>query len=250
MKQFVLTPAMGKRLIAKAVAIHPAVVKAMKTGTVVIVAGTTNGYVADELLSAAGQGANFTPKGFRRGLVVPPGFDKRSIEASFSGDVVLVDGKWREGKQIFDVSEDLSAGDVVIKGANAVNIRRKQAGVLVADRWAGTIGAAIPLVAGRKVKLIVPVGLEKRVCEDIAELAEQLNAPGTGGPGMLAMPGEVITELQAVEMLTAASARLIAGGGVYGAEGAVRLGITGQGGHVAAAAKLLESLADEPPCEA
>jgi len=54
MKQFVLTSSMGKRLIAKAVAIHPSVVKAMKKGTVVVVAGTTNGYVADELLTAAG----------------------------------------------------------------------------------------------------------------------------------------------------------------------------------------------------
>lgn len=250
MKQFLLTPSMGKRLIAKAVAIHPAVTKAMKTGTVVVVAGTTNGYIAEELLSAGGQNANFTRKGFRRGLVVPPGFDKRTIAASFTGDVVLVDGKWQEGKNIFDVTEDLSAGDVVIKGANAVNIRRRQAGVLVADRWAGTIGAAVPLVAGRKVKLIVPVGLEKRICEDIAELSEQLNAPGTGGPGMLAMPGEVITELQAIEMLTAAGARLIGGGGVYGAEGAVWLGVTGQTGHVDAATKLLESLAGEPPCEA
>ena len=46
MKQFVITPAAGKRLIGKAIAKHAAVAAAIKKGTVVIVAGTTNGYVA------------------------------------------------------------------------------------------------------------------------------------------------------------------------------------------------------------
>ena len=46
MKQFVITPAAGKRLIGKAIARHDAVTKALKKNTVVIVAGTTNGYVA------------------------------------------------------------------------------------------------------------------------------------------------------------------------------------------------------------
>jgi len=248
MKQFILTPSAGKRLIGKAITAHPAVTAALKKGTVVIVAGTTNGYVAQEVLASVGQGQNFSPAGFRRGMVTPPGFDPRSIEASFDGDVVLVDGAWQEGKQLFEVTDSLKGGDVVIKGANAVNIRRGQAGVLVADWQSGTIGATIPLVAGRKVKLLVPVGLEKRVCCDIAELAGQLNAPGTGGPGMLPMPGEVVTELQALGTLTGASAQLIAGGGVYGAEGAIRLGITGQPAHADQAIALLESLADEPPC--
>jgi len=248
MKQFVLTPSAGKRLIGKAVAAHPAIAAALKKGTVVIVAGTTNGYVAQEILASVGQAEDFSAKGFRRGMVTPAGFDPRSIEASFDGDVVLLDGAWQAGKQLFEVTESLTTGDVVIKGANAVNIRRRQAGVLVADRHSGTIGATIPLVAGRKVKLVIPVGLEKRVCSDIAELVEQLNAPGTGGPGMLPMPGEVITEIEALGMLTGAGAQLIGGGGVYGAEGAVRLGITGQPAHVDEAISLLESLADEPPC--
>ncbi len=50
MKQFLLTPQSGKRLIAKTIANHPAIRKALKNGTVVIVAGTTNGYVAEEIL--------------------------------------------------------------------------------------------------------------------------------------------------------------------------------------------------------
>ncbi len=44
MKQFLITPAAGKRLIGKALATHSSISDALKNGTVVIVAGTTNGY--------------------------------------------------------------------------------------------------------------------------------------------------------------------------------------------------------------
>lgn len=54
MKQFVVTPSAGKRLIAKALTMHPAVLEALKNGTVVVVAGTTNGYVAEEILKSLG----------------------------------------------------------------------------------------------------------------------------------------------------------------------------------------------------
>jgi len=46
MKQFVITPAAGKSLIGKGMAMHPEIIKVLKTGTLVIIAGTTNGYVA------------------------------------------------------------------------------------------------------------------------------------------------------------------------------------------------------------
>ena len=49
-----MTPAAGKRLIAMALARHPQVVRAMERGTLLIVAGTTDGYVAEEALRALG----------------------------------------------------------------------------------------------------------------------------------------------------------------------------------------------------
>ena len=59
MKQILLTVAMGKRLLGKAVAAHPAVVDALRQGTVVIVAGTTNSYVAEEILESIGRKDKF-----------------------------------------------------------------------------------------------------------------------------------------------------------------------------------------------
>ncbi|MGI5838914.1 MAG: hypothetical protein ACOX8W_04560 [bacterium] len=47
---FVLTPAEGKRIIAKAAAKLPEIETAMAEGRILFAAGTTNIYVAEELL--------------------------------------------------------------------------------------------------------------------------------------------------------------------------------------------------------
>jgi len=250
MKQFVLTPAMGKRLIGKAMARHPAVESALAGGTLVIVAGSTNGYVAEEVLQAAGQAEAFARRGFRRGTVTPPDFDPTSVKAPFPGDVVLVAGTWQKGKQIFDVADGLGAGDVILKGANALDPVARRAAVLIGHPQLGTSGPAIAAAVGRRVRLIVPVGLEKRVFEPIADLAAAANDAGAEGPGMLPLPGEVFTELDAIALLTGAEGRLLAGGGVYGAEGAVWVGVSGEPERIDAARQLIEAVAAEPPCEA
>jgi len=248
MKQFILTPSMGKRLIGKGMAAHPAVRAVMKKGTLVIIAGTTNGYVAEEILAAAGC-EGFSRKGFRRGLVVPPDFNAAGVAAKLEGDVILTGGRWRRGKEISDVAADLKAGDVILKGANAVNLCQRHAAVYIGHPTGGTIGAALPAVIGQRARLIVPVGLEKRVPCNITDLVNALNAPGVEGPRMMQLPGEVFTELEAIELLTGASARLLAAGGVYGAEGCVWIGAEGDAEQLRAASTLIQSVAGEPRCE-
>jgi hypothetical protein len=248
LKQFVVTSSMGKRLIGRGMAARPVIRDVLKKGTLVIVAGTTNGYVAEEVLAAAGQAEGFTRKGFRRGVTVPPG--SKAPQAEFPGDVVLVDGVWQKGKEIYDVADDLKAGDVVLKGANALSADLSRAAVLIGHPQAGTIGAALPAIFGRRVRLIIPVGLEKRICDDLDEIAAEINAPQAEGPRLLPMPGEPFTELDAIELLSGADAFLVAAGGICGAEGAVWVAVRGSEEHLDAAEKLIASLADEPPCEA
>ena len=92
---------------------------------------------------------------------------------------------------------------------------------------AGTIGLALPAVVGRRVKLIIPVGVEKRVNGDLDALAEKLNEPGAGGYRLMPVVGEVFTEIDALHALTGAEVDLIAAGGVCGAEGSVWLAVSG-----------------------
>jgi len=251
LKQFVVTPSAGKRLIAKALASHAAVSDALKNGTVVIVAGTTNGYVAEEMLKSFGISAGFSRKRFFRGITLPPGSDvtsegRLSDESAFPGDVVITKGEWRKGKTIVDVIDELKEGDVILKGANAMDLQGKQAAVLIGHPKAGTIAVALQAVLGRRVRLIIPVGLEKRVSSDLFCLSEKVNLPGAGGYRLFPVPGQVFTEIEAVHLLTGATAELIAAGGVCGAEGSCWLAVSGTKEQEEAAERLLASVASEP----
>jgi len=250
MKQFIVTSSAGKRLIAKALASNQTVLNAAKDGTLVIIAGTTNGYVAEEVLKTL-EIEGFSRKHFFRGVTLPPNKavtpeGRLADETKFSGDVVITKGVWRKGKTINDVVDDLVEGDVILKGANAIDLERKQAAVLIGHPKAGTIAVALQAVVGRRVRLIIPVGLEKRVNGNLFELAEKLNVPGASGYRLLPIPGQVFTEIQAVNQLTGATAELIAAGGVCGAEGCCMLAVVGTEEQENAAEKLFAQVLSEP----
>jgi hypothetical protein len=251
MKQFLITPSAGKRLIARTLANHPAITKALKNGTIVIVAGTTNGYVAEEILKINKIANNFSRKHFFRGITMPPtktvtAEGRLSDESKFPGDVIITKGVWQKGKSIADVVDSLREGDVILKGANALDLTHKQAAILIGHPKAGTIGLALPAVVGRRVRLIIPVGLEKRVNGDLNTLAQKLNAPGAGGYRLLPIQGEVFTEIEALKVLTGAEVELIASGGVCGAEGACWIAVTGEEEQEEFAEQIVASVADEP----
>jgi hypothetical protein len=251
MKQFLITPSAGKRLIAKIIANHPAIIKALKNGTLVIIAGTTNGYVAEEILKTHKIANDFSRKHFFRGITMPPTQTvttegRLADESGFPGDVVIIKGIWQKSKAIADVIDNLKEGDVILKGANALDLTRKQAAILIGHPKAGTIGLALPAVVGRRVKLIIPIGIEKRVSDDLNTLAAKLNAPGASGYRLLPVQGEVFTELEAMRALTGADVELIAAGGVCGAEGACWITVSGNEEQEEIAEQLMASVAEEP----
>ncbi|MGE5574969.1 MAG: hypothetical protein ACM3UL_02440, partial [Ignavibacteria bacterium] len=97
MKQFLITPHAGKRPIAKTLTKHPAIVKALKNGTLVIVAGTTNGYVVEEILKTQKIVGEFSRKHFFRGITLPTAKTvtaegRLTDESKFPGDVVIING--------------------------------------------------------------------------------------------------------------------------------------------------------------
>jgi hypothetical protein len=252
MKPYLITPAAGKRLIAKALAQHHQVNKALKSGTIVIIAGTTNGYLAEEILSKIGQSKDFSAKRFFRGIVLPPSKprrdDGRLLEnKGFPGDVIITHGEWQKGKTIFDVVDDLKEGDVIFKGANLLDMSLNQVGIFIGHPKGGTIGAALQAHVGRRVKLIFPVGLEKRVPGDINKIANKINQPGISGPRILPVTGDVFTEIDAIKMLTGANAELVAAGGVAGAEGSIWLLISGNNEEIKSVDALINSVSNEEP---
>lgn len=214
--EFYLTPAAGKQLIAKAISARADMKTALEAHTVVVVAGTTNSYVAKLLLESIGE-TTFDQRGFYRGINCP-GKWVREVQST-DEDVVIQKGKWQQGMTIYDVSESLGSDDIILKGANAVDLKTGQAGVMIGNRTSGTMAPISAAVMGRRTLLITPVGVEKRVEEPIPYLAQICNRPGAAGFRLYPSPGEVVTELDALRQLTGVVPHLLTGGGVCGYEG-------------------------------
>ena len=241
-RQFVLTVAESKRLIAKAVAALPEVQRAMKEGTVVVATGTTNAYVLEELW-----GRKIDKRCYRSGITTPEE-PERSPEPQGEKipDVVFVKGKVEPKYDRVNAVEDMKKGDVYIKGANVLNYDDYLAGILIGGMDGATIGNTIGHIIGKQIQLIIPVGLEKLTYEDINELHLLASEEDYEGPRMWPITGTIVTEIEAMAILAGVDAYHYSAGGIAGAEGAVRILVEGTDEEVEEALELVKSIKGEP----
>ena len=253
----ILTVAESKRLIAKAVAQMPIVKNALANGMVIIIKGTTNAYVAEEITGKKVEHATFVT-----GRIEPEKGAKYLPRLKPVNHLILEKGKVLD-IPLPEAAKKLKAGDVVIKGANALDYKNKMAAVNILDPAGGTTGITMPYIVARKVHLVIPVGLEKLVAGDIADMTlkmrepmESLPAPsglskslfpGHIIPSMWLLTGDIMTELEAINLLTGATAFQASAGGVSGAEGGVWLVFRGTREQVKKAMELTKSVQGEPP---
>jgi hypothetical protein len=214
---FVLTPAAGKKLIGLAVAAMPEVKNARQNGRLIIANGTTTAYVAEALVGKPMRKFNYCI-----GLIADGMFAEDVKE---DRDPMLM---WRHGEQVSaplaEFIKEFEPGDVFIKGANAVD-PHGHAGGLQANPNGGSWGDVIGVLTARGVTCIVPVGLEKMIPSvlDASRLAGHFKLKYSLGSPVGLMPivtGHVITEIQALEILSGVRASVIAAGGIAGSEGA------------------------------
>jgi len=237
----VLTVAQSKRLIAQGVRQHPVVKAAFNNGVIGVCRGTTTSYVAEEFLDHS-----LPPFSYTTGLTLP----KSPVPTITKPDKVVHDLIVRkgeihtDGETVIDAVANMNPGDVIVKGANALNYRDGVAGCLVGHPKGGTVGGFWGPLFGRKLRLVIPIGLEKEISGDILELAN-MSMEENAGNALMPMTGIIITEIEALEILTGVEAHHFASGGIRGAEGAVRLLIIGNQEQTAKAKSLLASLEDE-----
>ncbi|MFC1963398.1 hypothetical protein ACFLVL_02115 [Chloroflexota bacterium] len=240
----VLTVSESKRLIAKGVANLEIVKKALRQGMIAIAKGTTNAYVVEELLNMRIDKTTYVI-----GRVLP---EKTGNAYKFSKpmkDVVLENGKLVDISVIESVHH-MGENDVFIKGCTILNYDKKTAGVLMGSIEGGTIGATIDVIKHNKINLVLPVGLEKSSSCDISCIQKELEKDVTwqGSPlRFMPLVGAIITEIEALEILTGLKAILISAGGIGEAEGSIRLLLKGREDQVKTAAELIKNIQGEPP---
>ncbi len=231
-----LTPAESKELIARAVAGLPVVRAALEQGVIVVGVGTTNGRVAARLLGEEPDPSRFAAGIVHRGvLCVTPRSERLP-------NLVLRRGR-REEIPPLEALELPEEPKVLIKGANAVD-PTGLAGVLAAARDGGTAGRLFHYFQVNGWPVVAPVGLEKLV-PSVRQATEalgrdRLEVSWGARVGMIPLVGaQVVTEVQALELLAGVSAVPVASGGVGGTEGAVTLVLEGERARVERALEVL-----------
>jgi hypothetical protein len=242
----VLNPAESKRLIARSVVQLAEVQAAFAKGRLVVTNGTGNAYVLEELT-----GEKIPPYQYSIGMVAD-GLLTMSAKDDRVGARFFVKGHPVQ-MESRDFLKTLERGDVVIKGANAVD-SDGNAGVLVGNETGGTMGALLGIACVRGIPLIMPVGLEKlipSVPEAAAGWGQLTLSYAMGLPSWLTpvSTGWVVTEIQALGILAGVGGRLVAAGGIGGSEGAIVLLLEGYEENLDRAIQAVEAVKKEPRCE-
>lgn len=238
--QVVLTVQEGKRLIAKGLLAWGPFRRARESGIVAIAKGTTNAYIVEELLGGAVDKTKYVT-----GRVLPARNAPKAKLSADMPDLVLKGGKQVEGRTAVEVAGGMGPDDVFLKGANAINYELGQAAVLIGHKTGGTVGAALGTLVSRRVRIVVPVGLEKDVPTDLADAAAAVQGLGSS-PALWVIPGEVFTEIEAFDALAGVDALPVAAGGIGGAEGSTRFLLVGDEEQVAKAVAAVKEIQGEP----
>jgi hypothetical protein len=247
-----LKPAESKRLIAKAVVKLPIVQNALKNGRIIVSMGTTDAFVAEELLGQPVSKYNYAA-----------GFVANELENTDEEERILP-YMWNKGKVVNVPTEEIylqgptrgllmqfGQGDVFVKGANAVDAYGNAA-VLTGNNTGGTCGGHMGVLWARGAHVIVPVGLEKLVPSVVMASRkcgiERLKYSTGQKVGLWPIVnGTVITEIQALQILCGVKATHVASGGIGGGEGSVVLVVEGPDEIVSKTFEFIATIKGEEP---
>lgn len=215
--QFTLTVAEGKRLIAKAVAVMPEVRRAMKSGLILLKGGTTVSAIAEEL---CGQKLRISGRITPRGTVAAgnPSPSGTHLMLLRNGIPEPCEGR------LADVARSMGPDDVAICGANIFDTQGRAA-LMAGKDLGGETGSVYPSLEAEGIRCLVAAGLEKLSPEPLSGASRAAGRKAavwaTGmAVGLIPVPGQIITELDALSILGYERRWLIGRGGIGGAEGA------------------------------
>jgi hypothetical protein len=245
--QITLTPAEGKRLIAKAIACLDQVQQAYKEGIVIIATSTTSAYVAEELMQK-----EIKNKGmFTAGVVTEKGCHINQSNERYS-HYVFEKGNLKEctTAELKPFLAKMGPKDVFIKGANAID-PFGAAGILLSGVGGGTIGTAWGFITSNGIPLIIAAGLEKLVPVSLSDAASRtgknLIDKAMGRKcGMMVVHGQIITEMEAFKLLFGVDVIPLGGGGINGGEGCKIFLLEGRDENVTASYEMAKELKGEP----
>ena len=238
------------RLIAKAVAALETVIKASTEGFIGFSLCTSCGYIIQELMGADAVDPGRYACGFihAKGSCAVPAKDREALLLLDRGRPRRLNFPEENCSAFFD---QMGASDIIIKSGNVLDPAGR-AGVLVASPDGGEVGAYLPHIAARGIQLLVPMSLNKTVPMPLDDIIPHMGIAKFRSDrvhgmacGMLALPGRVITEVDAFRLLFGVRAVPAAMGGVGSGAGTVTLVLVGEDPAVEAAWQAVEGIRRE-----
>ena len=238
---FTLIPSESRRLIAKGVAAMKEIKVAGESGYIIICGGTTNGYVAQEILGVT----DIPPEKYTAGTICSRVLCTTDPDTRSPFPIILFNGE-RVKKTIPEALNDFHLQTVIIKGANAIDSEGK-VGVISSGFDGGTMGVTLGTAVSQGLRYIVPIGLEKLVpsVEESCSWAGAKTLDYSMGAdfGMFMVPNAlVVTETEALKILTGVDSKHVASGGIGNCAGAVVIIAEGPEEKVKKAISLIESI--------
>jgi hypothetical protein len=242
---FTLIPSESRRLIAKGVAAMKEIKEARESGYTIICGGTTNGYVAQEILGVT----DIPPQKYTAGTICSRVLCTTDADKRSPFPIILFKGE-RVNKTIPEALNDFHLQTVIIKGGNAIDSKGK-VGIISAGFDGGTMGATLGIAVSQGLKYIVPVGFEKFVSsvEESCSWAGAKTLDYSMGCdfGMFMVPNAlVVTETEALRILTGVDSKHVASGGIGECAGAVVMIAEGPEDSVKKAISIVEDIKGEP----
>jgi hypothetical protein len=239
--QVSVTPNEAKQIIAKAVSQMPIVRNALKNGKIFLKGGTTISAVAEQLIGI---------KLPISGRITQKGTKSSTAEKPFSAfhRVIIDKGERKDIETDLEVQEvgvEMGKGDITIVGANALDIDRNAA--IMIGRACGGTATFLPWLIGRGISTVIAVGWEKLIpcsIEDAVAAAgiAVIDVAMGMAVGLIPLQGIVVTETDALNILTGVKTTVIGAGGILGAEGSTTFVMEGKPYQVKEAWELINGV--------
>jgi hypothetical protein len=221
--QITLTVNEAKRIIAKGIASLPYVQTALKSGKIFVKGGTTISAVCEELVGQPLRiSGRVVPSGTKAPKSYSPHFHCALIERGELSDIF---------DSLEQAVEGLSAKDVAIIGANAIDAHGNSA-LMLGRVLGGSPGKIISGLMAEIKNVIIAVGLEKLVPSSIPDIIcntgrKNVDVSMGMAVGLAPVVGKIITEKDAISLIGDVDCLVIGRGGILGAEGATTMIIEG-----------------------
>jgi hypothetical protein len=234
-----LTASEGKKLIGRGTIQTKPIKEALREGLVVLHPSSTTYFIYEEITGTKPAGVWVCGVIVGRGMCVskeleqvvakrPPGFD----QVDFMHSWVFDRGELRVKVPLGKILEQMGEDDVYIKTPNVID-PQGNVGVFHANPDGGTISRVLKAQKIKGFHLVMPISLLKSIPTSINTASSELGVGridiSMGIPvGLMPLKGEVITEVNAIEILSGAAATNVACGGMNEAEGNTSYVINGE----------------------